>query len=303
MAKQKKACDIHGILLLNKPTAMTSNTALQKIKRFFGANKAGHTGTLDPLATGMLPICFGEATKFSNYLLESDKRYLVTAKLGIRTDTSDSEGQIIQEKPVLISLCEITQKMARFRGKQKQLPTMFSALKYQGRPLYEYARQGLIVPRHARNIEVYGLKLLRFDQNELKLDIHCSKGTYIRTIIDDLGEELGCGAHVTALYRSQVANFPVDKMLTFNDLNAHGTDQTGLMKLLLSVDSAVKSLPKIVITPEQGKDILYGRSIFLLNGVNEKSIRMYINQDNNEYFIGIGTCQSGQLLPKRLIAH
>lgn len=303
MVKQRRACDVHGIFLLNKPTAMTSNAALQKIKRFFGGSKAGHTGTLDPLATGMLPIFFGEATKFSNYLLESNKRYLVTAKLGVRTDTSDSEGQIIQEKPVSISLLEITQKIARFRGKQKQLPTMFSALKYQGHPLYEYARQGLIVPRSARNIEVYGLKILRFDQNELELDIHCSKGAYVRTIIDDLGEELGCGAHVTALHRSQVADFPIDKMLTFDDLNAHETDQAGLMKLLLPVDSAVQSLPKTVITPEQGKDILHGRSIALSNGINEERIRMYINQDTSEYFIGIGTCQFGQLLPKRLIAH
>lgn len=303
MVKQRQACDIHGILLLNKPTAITSNTALQKIKRLFGANKAGHTGTLDPLATGMLPICFGQATKFSNYLLESDKRYLVTAKLGIRTNTSDSEGQIIQEKPISISLLEINQKIARFRGKQKQLPTMFSALKYQGRPLYEYARQGLVVPRNARNIEVYALKLLRFDQNELELEIHCSKGTYIRTIIDDLGEELGCGAHVSALNRLQVANFPVDKMLTFDDLNAHKTDRAGLMKLLLPVDSAVRGLPKMVITPAQGKDILCGRSIALSNEINEKRIRIYINEDNNEHFIGIGTCRFGQLLPKRLIAH
>ena len=187
---RRRGRDIHGVLLLDKPQGLSSNDALQKVKRLYNANRAGHTGALDPLATGMLPICLGEATKFSQYLLDSDKRYRVIAKLGQRTDTSDADGQIVQERPVNFTQAQLDAALDTFRGDIQQVPSMYSALKYQGKKLYEYARQGIEVPREARSITVYELQFIRWEGDELELEIHCSKGTYIRTITDDLGELL-----------------------------------------------------------------------------------------------------------------
>ncbi|WP_294843918.1 tRNA pseudouridine(55) synthase TruB [uncultured Gilliamella sp.] len=289
--------DLHGVLLLDKSQGMTSNDALQKVKRLLNAKKAGHTGALDPLATGMLPICFGEATKFSQYLLDSDKRYKVIAKLGERTDTSDADGQIICTKPVLIDQAQIEQALTHFRGDILQVPTMFSALKYQGKPLYEYARQGIVIEREARPITVYENQFIEFDAttNQLTLEIHCSKGTYIRTIIDDLGELLGCGAHVIYLRRLQVSNYPLDKMVTLEALeNIVDKDQ-----LLLPVDSPLQDCPKITLNAAQGSDILLGRTIIIDNNTSvETLVRIY--QDN--HFIGAGIWQFNKLSPKRLIS-
>ncbi|EBY6507185.1 tRNA pseudouridine(55) synthase TruB, partial [Salmonella enterica subsp. enterica serovar Agama] len=215
---RRRGRDIHGVLLLDKPQGMSSNDVLQKVKRIYNANRAGHTGALDPLATGMLPICLGEATKFSQYLLDSDKRYRVIARLGQRTDTSDADGQIVQERPVTFSAEQLASALETFRGDIEQIPSMYSALKYQGKKLYEYARQGIEVPREARPITVYELLFIRHEGNELELEVHCSKGTYIRTIIDDLGEKLGCGAHVTYLRRLTVSKYPVDRMVTLEHL-------------------------------------------------------------------------------------
>ncbi|MGL5762902.1 MAG: tRNA pseudouridine(55) synthase TruB, partial [Plesiomonas shigelloides] len=208
---RRRGRDVHGILLLDKPQGITSNDALQKVKRLYNANKAGHTGALDPLATGMLPICLGEATKFSQYLLDSDKRYRVIAKLGQRTDTSDSDGEVIQERPVQVTAEQLDEALTHFRGDLQQIPSMYSALKYEGKPLYEYARQGIEVPRESRPITVYELTLIRFEGDEVELEVHCSKGTYIRTIVDDLGERLGCGAHVIYLRRLVVATYPMER--------------------------------------------------------------------------------------------
>lgn len=289
--------DLHGVLLLDKSQGMTSNDALQKVKRLLNAKKAGHTGALDPLATGMLPICFGEATKFSQYLLDSDKRYKVIAKLGERTDTSDADGQIICTKPVVIDQAQIEQALTRFRGDILQVPTMFSALKYQGKPLYEYARQGIVIEREARPITVYENQFIEFDAttNQLTLEIHCSKGTYIRTIIDDLGELLGCGAHVIYLRRLQVSSYPLDKMVTLEALeNIVDKDQ-----LLLPVDSPLQDRPKITLNAGQGSDILLGRTIIIDNNTPvETLVRIY--QDNQ--FIGAGIWQFNKLSPKRLIS-
>ena len=210
---RRRGRDINGVLLLDKPQGMSSNDALQKVKRIYNANRAGHTGALDPLATGMLPICLGEATKFSQYLLDSDKRYRVIARLGQRTDTSDADGQIVEERPVTFSAEQLAAALDTFRGDIEQIPSMYSALKYQGKKLYEYARQGIEVPREARPITVYELLFIRHEGNELELEIHCSKGTYIRTIIDDLGEKLGCGAHVIYLRRLAVSKYPVERMV------------------------------------------------------------------------------------------
>lgn len=220
MARRSKGRFIDGIVLLDKATGMSSNFALQRVKRFFNANKAGHTGALDPLATGMLPVCLGEATKFSQHLLDSDKRYLVTAKLGQRTDTSDSDGEVVQTRPLEFTEAQLMSALEHFRGDTLQVPSMYSALKYQGQPLYKYAREGIEVPREARPITVFELNFIGLEGDELTLDIHCSKGTYIRTIIDDLGEMLGCGAHVIMLRRTQVAHYPYDKMVTLEQLEA-----------------------------------------------------------------------------------
>lgn len=290
---KKTRRDVHGVLLLDKPQGMTSNDALQKVKRLFNAKKAGHTGALDPLATGMLPICFGEATKFSQYLLDSDKRYRVIAKLGERTDTSDADGQIISTRSVNITQSQIDEALTHFRGDILQVPTMFSALKYQGKPLYEYARQGIVIEREARPITIYDNQFIQYDstKHELTLEIHCSKGTYIRTIIDDLGELLGYGAHVIYLRRLQVSNYPIDNMITLDELQNE--------PLLMPVDSPLQDRPKVVLSESQGKDILLGRTVIVENSVSvETLVRIYQGQQ----FIGAGTQILNKLSPKRLIS-
>ena len=294
---KKTRRDVHGVLLLDKPQGMTSNDALQKVKRIFNAKKAGHTGALDPLATGMLPICFGEATKFSQYLLDSDKRYRVIAKLGQRTDTSDADGQVICTKPVNITQSQIDEVLTHFRGDILQVPTMFSALKYQGKPLYEYARQGIVIEREARPITVYENQFIQYDlaKHELTLEVHCSKGTYIRTIIDDLGELLGCGAHVIYLRRLQVSNYPIDKMISLDELQNIGEKEP----LLMPVDSPLQANGKVVLSESQGKDILLGRTVTVESNVTvETLVRIYKEQQ----FIGAGTQIFNKLSPKRLIS-
>lgn len=249
---RRRGRDVHGVLLLDKPQGVSSNDVLQKVKRIFNANRAGHTGALDPLATGMLPICLGEATKFSQYLLDSDKRYRVIARLGERTDTSDADGNIVQTRPVSFSQADLDSALESFRGETLQVPSMFSALKHQGRPLYEYARQGIEIAREPRPITVYELQFIRWQDNELELEIHCSKGTYIRTIIDDLGEKLGCGAHVIMLRRVQVARYPYERMVTLEQLNTLLTQateagiplETQLDPLLLPMDSPASDFLK-----------------------------------------------------------
>ena len=294
---KKTRRDVHGVLLLDKPQGMTSNDALQKVKRIFNAKKAGHTGALDPLATGMLPVCFGEATKFSQYLLDSDKRYRVIAKLGERTDTSDADGQVICTKPVNITQTQIDEALSHFCGDILQVPTMFSALKYQGKPLYEYARQGIVIEREARPITVYENQFIQYDfaKQELTLEIHCSKGTYIRTIIDDLGELLGCGAHVIYLRRLQVSNYPVDKMISLDELQNISEKEP----LLMPVDSPLQESRKVVLSESQGKDILLGRTVTVESSVPvETLVRIYMEQQ----FIGAGSQILNKLSPKRLIS-
>ena len=294
---KKTRRDVHGVLLLDKPQGMTSNDALQKVKRIFNAKKAGHTGALDPLATGMLPICFGEATKFSQYLLDSDKRYRVIAKLGQRTDTSDADGQVICTKPVNVTQTQIDETLSHFRGDILQVPTMFSALKYQGKPLYEYARQGIVIDREARPISVYENEFIQYDfaKQELTLEIHCSKGTYIRTIIDDLGELLGCGAHVIYLRRLQVSNYPIDKMISLDDLQNIGEKEP----LLMPVDSPLQACRKVILSGNQGKDILLGRTVTVESSTTvETLVRIYMEQQ----FIGVGSQILNKLSPKRLIS-
>ena len=308
MARRPKGRFIDGIVLLDKDTGMSSNFALQRVKRFFNANKAGHTGALDPLATGMLPICLGEATKFSQHLLDSDKRYLVTAKLGQRTDTSDSDGEVVQTRPVNVTQALLDEKLAFFRGTTQQIPSMYSALKYQGQPLYKYAREGIEVPRESRPITVFELNFIKLEGDELTLDIHCSKGTYIRTIIDDLGEMLGCGAHVVMLRRTQVAEYPYEKMVTLAQLEAlleqaHREDvapQSLMDPLLLPMDTAVAKFAEINLPEAMLYYVMQGQAIQAAGLKPDELVRITIGDERR--FVGMGIMNDdGLLAPKRLI--
>lgn len=219
MARQPKGRLINGILILDKPTGMSSNHALQRVKRMFGARKAGHTGSLDPLATGLLPICLGEATKFSQFLLDADKRYQTTAQLGVRTDSSDADGKVVETKPCEhITVTDVEAQLPQFRGLISQVPSMFSALKHQGQPLYKLARAGKTVAVKPRQVTIHNLELLSFKYSQVRMDISCTKGTYIRSIVEDLGLALDCGAHVAQLRRLQAGPFVAEQMVTLEDL-------------------------------------------------------------------------------------
>ncbi|MGL9719550.1 tRNA pseudouridine(55) synthase TruB [Symbiopectobacterium sp.] len=303
---RRRGRDIHGVLLLDKPQGASSNDVLQKVKRIFNANRAGHTGALDPLATGMLPICLGEATKFSQYLLDSDKRYRVIARLGQRTDTSDADGNVVETRAVTFTAQALAEALERFRGTTQQVPSMYSALKNQGRPLYEYVRQGITVPREARDITVYELLFIRHDGDELELEIHCSKGTYIRTIIDDLGEMLGCGAHVTYLRRVQVATYPAERMVTLDQLQALLAQAEGksleavLDPLLMPMDSPVSNYPEVNLPPAVAGYLKLGQAVAAANAPAEGMVR--ITEGDAHVFIGMGIIDdAGRVAPKRLV--
>ncbi|MBH3290523.1 tRNA pseudouridine(55) synthase TruB [Serratia marcescens] len=305
---RRRGRDIHGVLLLDKPQGLSSNDALQKVKRLYNANRAGHTGALDPLATGMLPICLGEATKFSQYLLDSDKRYRVIAKLGQRTDTSDADGQIVQERPVNFTQAQLDAALDTFRGDIQQVPSMYSALKYQGKKLYEYARQGIEVLREARSITVYELQFIRWEGDELELEIHCSKGTYIRTITDDLGELLGCGAHVIYLRRLQVATYPIARMVTLEQLNAlleQAQEQAIapgelLDPLLMPMDSPVENYPEVNLLPVVAGYVKQGQPVQVAGAPASGLVR--ITEGDERKFIGVGDiAEDGRVAPRRLV--
>ncbi|HCG7753922.1 tRNA pseudouridine(55) synthase TruB [Vibrio parahaemolyticus] len=308
MARRRKGRPINGVILLDKPTGISSNDALQKVKRIYFAEKAGHTGALDPLATGMLPICLGEATKFSQFLLDSDKRYRVIAKLGERTNTSDSDGEVVETRPVDVTLEKLEACIEKFRGESDQVPSMFSALKYQGKPLYEYARKGIEVPRESRKITVYEIILHRFEGDEVEMEVHCSKGTYIRTIVDDLGEMLGCGAHVTMLRRTAVAKYPYEKMVTLEQLNelleqAHREEVAPrelLDPLLMPMDTAVEDLPEVNLIPELADMVQHGQPVQVLGAPEQGPLRLTMGEER--LFIGVGEMNDdGKIAPKRLV--
>nr|WP_308529968.1 tRNA pseudouridine(55) synthase TruB [uncultured Serratia sp.] len=305
---RRRGRDIHGVLLLDKPQGLSSNDALQKVKRLYNANRAGHTGALDPLATGMLPICLGEATKFSQFLLDSDKRYRVIARLGQRTDTSDADGQIVQERPVNFTQAQLDAALDSFRGDIKQVPSMYSALKYQGKKLYEYARQGIEVPREARSITVYDLQFIRWEGDELELEIHCSKGTYIRTITDDLGELLGCGAHVIYLRRLQVATYPIERMVTLEQLNelleqAQAQEVAPgelLDPLLMPMDSPVENYPEVNLLSVVAGYVKQGQPVQVAGAPASGMVR--ITEGEERKFIGVGDiADDGRVAPRRLV--
>jgi tRNA pseudouridine55 synthase len=257
---QKKPRDlVDGVLLLDKPVGLSSNDALIKAKRVMNAKKAGHTGTLDPFATGLLPLCFGEATKFSQDLLEADKTYDATVHLGIMTTTGDTEGEAIETREVDVTLEQIDAALARFRGPILQVPPMYSALKRDGKALYEYAREGITLEREARPVTIHGLELVAYEAPMLKIRVTCSKGTYVRVLGEDIGAALGCGAHLNALRRIQVGALTADTMISLEDLQAHAEP----LSLLAPVDALLSSFPSVELTPELAKRFLNGQRLAL----------------------------------------
>jgi len=294
---------INGILLLDKPLQISSNGALQQVKRLFAAKKAGHTGSLDPLATGMLPICFGEATKFSQFLLESDKYYEVSGQLGVKTTTGDAEGEVIEKRPIInVTPQRIQKLLANFTGVIQQIPPMYSAIKHQGKPLYALARKGMTIERQPRQVTIHEVKLKAFSNDSFGLFVHCSKGTYIRTLIEDLGEALGCGAYVTALRRTAVAPYQQFTMYTFDELGAIFAEQgrLGLQRCLLPVESSVHALPSITLSAAAIFYMRTGQSVMASQLPRSGHVRMMT--DANQ-FLGIGeVLENGLLAPRRLLA-
>lgn len=301
---RKKGIKVNGLILLDKPIGLTSNGVLQRVRKLFGAQKAGHTGSLDPLATGVLPICFGEATKFSSYGLEADKAYIATGVLGQATETGDCEGAVVSELPIPEgldehSLCEV---LTQFTGTVHQVPSMYSALKYQGKPLYEYARKGIEIPREGRNIEIFELRLIKLRPNSFEVYVRCSKGTYIRTLVEDIGKKLGCGAHVSVLRRVQSGPFGIDDCITFENLEAKvsqlGVGNTGV--LLRPVDSLIDHLPEISLGNADASSILQGQTVRMPSSPRVGVYRLYADTGK---FLGIADINdAGEIAPKRLIS-
>jgi tRNA pseudouridine55 synthase len=302
MSKITTKRNINGILLLDKPLHITSNGALQRIKRLFNAKKAGHTGSLDPLATGMLPICFGEATKFSQYLLESDKQYRVKVQLGIKTTTGDAEGEAISTRPVEnVTLERLTALMQKFTGPIQQIPPMFSAIKHQGKPLYELARKGIEIERAPREVQIYSLQCDGLEQDTFNMDVHCSKGTYVRTLAEDIGEELGCGAHVIGLRRISVTPYQQSKMITFEALEELFRDAgpAGLNQLLLPVESSVEALPTVKLSTSSAFYMRTGQPVMVPHMPTDGLVRLYSDEGT---FLGVGEIlDDGRVAPKRLV--
>lgn len=265
MARIKKGRPLSGVLILDKPQGMTSNRALQKVRHLYQAQKGGHTGSLDPLATGVLPLCLGDATKFSAFLLDADKTYIATARLGEITATSDSEGEVLERRPVpALSVAELEAVLDRFRGPIKQVPTMYSALKFEGRPLYEYARRGIEVARKARDVTIKQLWLDEFSGATLRITVQCTKGTYIRTLVEDIGLALGCGAHVTQLRRTEAGHFTLAQSYALDDLLQRGDSAHGMADLdglLLPIDSLVPQFPELTLEGENLESIFNGQAV------------------------------------------
>lgn len=300
MARNKKGNPINGIVLLDKPYEISSNKALQIVKRLYNAQKAGHTGSLDPLATGMLPICFGEATKISAFLLNADKRYSFDCKLGAMTSTGDVEGEVLKTAPVpTLSEIEINSILEQFLGEIDQVPPMYSALKQDGKRLYELARKGIEVERKARRITIYDLQLINYTQDTLSLEVQCSKGTYVRTLAEDIGNKIGCGAFVSRLHRISVNPFPVDGMITLDSLRElQDQGEDALNEILLPLDSAVPDWPAITLTDDMVFYFRRGQQL-MLSGENYNAlVKVY---DPSGIFIGIAQGDGcGNFSPKRV---
>lgn len=294
---------IHGILLLDKPPGLTSNGALQRVKRLFNAKKAGHTGSLDPIATGMLPICFGEATKFSQFLLDSDKSYYVVAKLGERTNTGDTEGEVVEKLPVVnVTTTRVEEVMTKFLGEIDQIPPMFSAIKVQGQALYELARRGIEIERKSRRIKIFSLAMDKLTEDTLSFRVHCSKGTYVRTLVEDIGRELGCGAHVIELRREMVAPYGNTKMYTMAALEAiiASAGMAGLYECLLPIETSVQGFPAVKLSTSAAFYMRTGQPVRAPFEVGCSLVRL---MSEDEKFLGMGEAMpDGRIKPHRLIS-
>jgi tRNA pseudouridine55 synthase len=287
---------LDGVLLFDKPLELSSNDALQKVRRLFQAEKAGHTGTLDPLATGLLPICFGEATKFSNMLLDADKIYRAMLRLGQTTTTGDAEGEIAAELPVEVQQSDVDTVLARFRGEIQQLPPMHSALKHQGKPLYEYIRKGETIERELRSVVIHELLLNSFSGNEMDITVRCSKGTYIRTLAEDIGAAFGCGAHLIGLRRTAIAHFELKNGYTMQQLAV--INDIGRDACLLPLESLMPDIPALRLDAVQVKRLAQGQRLGLDAGLPDGRVRLL----GPTGFIGIGLLQGTRLSPYRLLS-
>lgn len=301
--------NVSGILLLDKPSGISSNHALQQVKRLYNASKAGHTGSLDPLATGLLPLCLGYTTKFSSFLLDADKRYRVRVRLGVSTTTADAEGEVVDTRPTDgVTEAALREVMAGFLGNIEQLPPMYSAVKHQGQRLYKLAREGKEVERTPRAIRIYALDLLDFQLPEIELDVHCSKGTYVRTLAEDIGNRLGCGGHVCALRRSGVGPYVegTTRFVTLDELQAlveQAPDApsafAALDALLLPLDSVLAHCPAVRLSADAAFYLAQGQAVLVPQAPTEGMVRLY---DLSDQFVGIGVIlDDGKVQPKRLI--
>jgi len=293
--------DVSGILLLDKPSGITSNDALQHVNRLYFAKKAGHTGSVDPLASGVLPICMGEATKVSAFLLDADKRYQVRCQLGVRTATADAEGEVLETRPVgVYSLEQLETVLEEFRGSIEQIPPMYSALKHQGQRLYKLARQGVEVEREPRPVEIYELTVAGQGEDWLDINVHCSKGTYVRTLAEDIGDRLGCGAHVSALRRTAVGPYG-DTMLvgleTLRELKEK--DMSSMDTLLLPIESALTQWPDVDLSTDAAFYLQQGQPVLVPHAPTSGWVRLY---EGNRSFLGMGEIlDDGRVAPRRLM--
>jgi len=290
---------INGILLVNKPQGLSSNAVLQKVKRLFKAKKAGHTGSLDPLATGMLPICLGEATKLCQYLLDADKAYIATGLLGIKTNSGDSQGEIVSKTESFnISKQQLQDVINQFIGNIQQIPSMFSALKHNGTPLYKLAREGVTIERKAREITIHSLELMDFDGSSFVIKVACTKGTYIRSLVEDIGEKLGVGAHVTQLHRTYTTGFDHEPMYSLEELTNYNSDE--LTARLLPLERAINYMPIIQVNADELSRLRQGKTVNYSHSQEAGIVRLH---DDTGTFAGLGDLScDGLLCVKRLLA-
>jgi tRNA pseudouridine55 synthase len=307
MARRQHGRDVGGVLVVDKPRGMSSNDAVQAVKRLYRAQKVGHTGSLDPLATGVLPLCLGEATKLSQFLLDSDKEYRARVKLGIRTDSGDAAGQVLEERPIAgVDRAAIERELAHFRGEIEQVPSMFSAIKHQGQPLYKLARRGIEVDRKARRVMIHRNELVAFEGDELELLIHCSKGTYVRSIAAELGERLGCGAHVCALRRLRAGPYGEAEMVDLATLE-RVREQGGyeaLDALLLPLSSAVANWPVVSLSGATAFYIRQGQPVLVPHAPTSGRVQLREQSTDGSTgaFIGVGEIlDDGRVAPRRLV--
>jgi tRNA pseudouridine55 synthase len=293
--------NINGVLLLDKPIGFSSNQALQKVKWLFQAAKAGHTGTLDPLATGLLPICLGEATKFAQYVTDANKTYIATVKFGATTTTGDAEGEVIAISDVKFTRAQLESVCQSFVGEISQVPPMYSALKFEGKALYEYAREGVDIERHSRLVTITDITITQFDKDVATITVRCSKGTYIRTLAEDIGNTLGSGAHLIGLRRIETAGYELADAITIEQLEQKIKDTPieALQSLLLPIDSAIAYLPAVTLNADAAHYLMQGQAVWVSGKIPQGEIRLF---DENSRFLGLGFLQDdGKVAPKRLM--